>query len=201
MSTPTSPISIVPSKWPKGSEWRRWDLHVHTPESHLGSSFAGVTWDEYVVALESAAREAKISVIGVTDYMSIDGYEKLVHEKSFNGKLSDVDLLIPNIEFRMMQPTDDGKALNLHLIVDPFEHDHIDRIKRALKNLKYQYNGETYGCCRTELIEFAKAQRPELTDESAAYGFGLHQFKPDRTIIEEWLKKEAWLRKELFGRW
>ncbi|MEX2493014.1 MAG: ATP-binding protein [Nitrospirales bacterium] len=148
-----------------------------------------------MTTLESSAQEAKISVIGVTDYMSIDGYEKLAHEKSSNGKLSDVYLLVPNIEFRMMPPTDDGKALNLHLLVDPAEHDHIDRIKRALKNLKYKYDGETYGCCRTELIEFARAQRSDLKDESAAYGFGISQFKPDRTIIEKWLEEEAWLKK------
>jgi predicted metal-dependent phosphoesterase TrpH len=26
-------------EWPKGSNWRKWDLHVHSPASH---QFAGV---------------------------------------------------------------------------------------------------------------------------------------------------------------
>jgi hypothetical protein len=193
MTTNQSPLKIASSRWPRGSEWRRWDLHVHTPESRLGSPFGGQTWEQYVTDLESAAAAAKISVIGVTDYMTIDGYERLVAEKKANGRLNTVDLLIPNIEFRMMPQTADGKALNLHLLIDPTEEDHIGKIKRALCNLKLSYDGQPYGCCREELISFGLAQEPGLTDD-AAYTLGLRQFKPDRTAIKQWLENERWLR-------
>jgi len=189
------PISIASSRWPRGSEWRRWDLHVHTPESRLGSPFGGITWEQYVDAIETAAAESKISVIGVTDYMTLDGYEKLLIEKTANGRLSSVDLLIPNIEFRMMPQTDDGKALNLHLLIDPSEEGHVDKIKRALRNLKFSYDGLPYGCYRDELIAFGRAQDPRLTDDNDAYTFGIRQFKPDRTVIKQWLENEKWLRK------
>mgnify|MGYP001389446675 CR=1 FL=1 len=194
MSTSQPPIKIAPSHWPRGSEWRRWDLHVHTPESRLGAPFGGVTWEQYVDALESAATESKISVIGVTDYMTLDGYEKLLAEKTVNGRLAAVDLLIPNIEFRMMPHTEDGKALNLHLLIDPSEQDHVDKIKRALRNLRFDYDGQSYGCCREELIAFGKAQNPSLTDDEAAYTFGIRQFKPERTEVKQWLEGEKWLR-------
>jgi hypothetical protein len=187
-------ISISRSAWPKGSEWRRWDLHVHTPESLLGSAFPGVSWNDYVDALSAAAKEASISVIGVTDYMSIDGYERLLSERANHGRLSFVDLLVPNIEFRVMHQTDDGKALNLHLLIDPSAPDHIDRVKRALRNLRFEYKGETYGCCRKELIEFARAQNPKLLNENAAYKYGVNQFKPDRASVRKWLDAETWLR-------
>ena len=108
MSTPQVPLKIAPSRWTRGSEWRRWDLHVHTPEGILVLLFNELTWDQYVTAIESAAAEAVISVIGVTDYMTLDGYEKLLSEKNAKGRLSIVDLLIPNIEFRMMPQTEDG---------------------------------------------------------------------------------------------
>jgi len=194
MNNPESPIKISVSNWPKGSEWRRWDPHVHTPESKLGTPFGGLTWDQYLDALETAAADSKISVIGVTDYMTIDGYEKLLVEHRNNDRLKTVDLLIPNIEFRMMPQTDDGKALNLHLLVDPSEQDHVDRIKRALRNLKFEYDGEKYGCCREELIEFGRAQDPSIVNDDIAYKFGIEQFKPDRTVIKDWLDKEKWLR-------
>lgn len=194
MATSPSPIKTAPSRWPRGSEWRRWDLHVHTPESRLGTPFTGLLWVDYVAALETTAKDSKISVIGVTDYMTLDGYEKLLVEKNLNNRLSTVDLLIPNIEFRVMPQTVDGKALNLHLLVDPTEADHIDKIKRALRNLKFSYDGQPYGCCREELIAFGKAQDPSLLDEEAAYKFGIAQFKPDRTTIKQWLDNEKWLR-------
>ena len=194
MSTHNTPIKISPSLWPKGSEWRRWDPHVHTPESKLGAPFVSLTWDDYLDALEQAAKDSNISVIGVTDYMTIDGYEKLLVEHRSNNRLETVDLLVPNIEFRMMPNTDDGKALNLHLLVDPKEPNHVELIKRALRNLKIKYNGEIYGCCREELIEFGKAQDTSITCDERAYKFGIEQFKPDRTEIKDWLDKEKWLR-------
>lgn len=194
MATSPSPLKTASSRWPRGSEWRRWDLHVHTPESRLGTPFAGLPWADYVAALEKTAKNFKISVIGVTDYMTLDGYEKLLVEKNLNNRLNTVDLLIPNIEFRVMPQTIDGKALNLHLLVDPTEADHIDKIKRALRNLKFSYDGQPYGCCREELIAFGKAQDPSLLEDELAYKFGISQFKPDRTAIKQWLDNEKWLR-------
>jgi hypothetical protein len=187
---------IKKSAYPKGSEWRRWDLHVHTPESKLGSSFPGVVWDDYLHQLESRAQASGIAVIGVTDYMTIDGYEKLYGEKNnlIESKLESIHLLIPNIEFRVLPSTSDGKALNIHLLVDPSDKDHIQKIKRALKNLKTSYNGESYGCIREELIEFAKAHDPSITDEDVAYKSGISQFKPSYTELSKWIEAEKWLR-------
>lgn len=79
-------------------------------------------------------------------------------------------------------------------MVDPSDDDHIDKIKRALRNLKFPYDGQPYGCCREELIAFGRVQDPRLTDDEAAYTFGIRQFKPDRTAIKQWLDSEKWLR-------
>jgi ABC-type thiamine transport system ATPase subunit len=189
-----SNVTLSASRWSRGSIWRRWDLHVHTPSSVLGDSFSGVSWQEYTDALELAAKTAEIAVIGVTDYMSIEGYERLVNERRDNARLASVDLLIPNIEFRILPQTSDGKALNLHLLIDPSLPDHIDRIQRALRNLRFKYGSETYGCARDELVRFGKAYDPQLADDNAAYRTGVAQFKPDWTVISEWLATEGWLR-------
>lgn len=184
---------IIESQWPIGSVWRRWDLHIHTPLSMLGSSYAGVSFADFIDELEKKSTERSISVIGVTDYMTIDGYTKLHEEKYSNNRLTSIDLLIPNIEFRMMPQTADGKALNLHLLVDPAAENHIERINAALRNLRIDYDGQTYGCVKDEIIEFGKAQDPSL-DNEAAYKFGIEQFKLDKTIIKNWIEKERWLR-------
>jgi hypothetical protein len=182
------------SAFPRGSVWRRWDLHVHTPESKLGNSFAGVGWDEYLDMLEKSAKDSHISVLGVTDYMSIDGYEKILAvRQAGQPRLGSIDLVLPNIEFRANPPTADGKALNIHVLVDPAAPDHVNRIKRALKNLKVKYGEESYGCIRAELIEYAKAQDASLTDEDVAYRRGIEQFKPSYDTIVEWISNEGWL--------
>lgn len=34
------------TKFPKGSEWRKWDLHIHTPASALNNQFNGTDIDD-----------------------------------------------------------------------------------------------------------------------------------------------------------
>lgn len=179
------------SSYPRGSEWRRWDLHVHTPDSKLGTSFPGTDWSSYLTALEKAANEHAIAVVGITDYMSIDGYEKALASKE---ALKSIALLIPNIEFRALPATKDGKALNIHLLIDPTSSDHVEKIKRALRQLRVPYDGETYGCVRNELIEYARKQKAGLEDDESAYKFGIEQFKPSYQDLAQWLKSEKWLR-------
>jgi predicted metal-dependent phosphoesterase TrpH len=64
--------------YPRGSEWRKWDLHIHSTLSALNNQFPKLTggepdWEKYVTALESLT---DISVIGVTDYFTVEGYRK-----------------------------------------------------------------------------------------------------------------------------
>ena len=52
----------------RGSEWRRWDPHVHARGTAREDQFGD--WDEYLDAVEGA--DASIAVMGVTDYASIN---------------------------------------------------------------------------------------------------------------------------------
>lgn len=96
----------------KGSEWNKWDMHIHTPASILYNGF-GSDWDEYVQKLFKKAIQEKIVAIGITDYFSIDGYKKL-REEYLNSELKLQELftedeiiqiknifIFPNIEFRI----------------------------------------------------------------------------------------------------
>ena len=68
---------MATTKYPRGSEWRKWDLHVHTPASGLSNGFHG-DWDNYVKVLFSLAIERGVAAIGITDYFTIEGYEKII---------------------------------------------------------------------------------------------------------------------------
>jgi hypothetical protein len=110
------------SLYPRGSEWRRWDLHVHSPLSILHNEFRVLAsgepdWDSYISALE----QQPIAVYGITDYFTIDGYKVLREKQSTEGRLSGFRLL-PNIEFRLdklIQPRSGqtaAKRLNFHVL-------------------------------------------------------------------------------------
>ncbi|HEV2693400.1 MAG TPA: DNA repair protein [Verrucomicrobiae bacterium] len=104
--------------YPRGSEWRKWDLHVHTPAS-LVNNFGG-DWEKYLSDLEKLPTE--FAVIGVNDYMFLDGYKRLIAEKA-NGRLKNIHSLFPVVEFRIKKFAGvefrDTTRINLHVIFDP----------------------------------------------------------------------------------
>ena len=104
--------------YPRGSEWRKWDLHIHTPLS-LVQNYGGSTdenWEKFIKDLEALPEEFK--VIGINDYFFIDGYIKVLEYKKA-GRLSNIDLILPVIEFRINKFTGtEGKLkeINFHVI-------------------------------------------------------------------------------------
>lgn len=105
--------------YPKGSEWRKWDLHVHTPKSII-QEYGGDTkavWDAFILKIASLPPEVK--VIAVTDYLFCDGYEYLLTRRS---EFSNIELLIPNIEFRLNTfsgTANNTRRHNFHVLFDP----------------------------------------------------------------------------------
>lgn len=100
----------------RGSEWRKWDLHVHTPASivqEYGNDDAG--WEAYITALEALPPEVK--VLGINDYIFVDGYEKVIEYKR-SGRLANIDLILPVIELRVNRYTGNEqlRKLNYHVI-------------------------------------------------------------------------------------
>jgi ABC-type lipoprotein export system ATPase subunit len=102
----------------RGSEWRKWDLHVHTPASLI--NHYGGNWDKYINDLEGLPPE--FAVIGVNDYMFLDGYKRLLTEKKA-GRLQNLKALFPVVEFRIKKFAGvqfrDTTRINLHVIFDP----------------------------------------------------------------------------------
>lgn len=102
----------------RGSEWRIWDLHVHTPvsiENNYGCSNDEEGWERYISALEQLPPDIK--VLGINDYLFIDGYRK-VKEYKERGRLANIDLLLPVVEFRLSKfcGHKQFKRINFHVI-------------------------------------------------------------------------------------
>lgn len=102
----------------RGSMWHRWDLHIHTPKSIVGSEYGGDTdevWDKFINELEKLPKNIK--AIGINDYLIIDGYKKVLEYK-LNGRLQNIELILPVIEIRLKEFVGhkDLKRLNYHII-------------------------------------------------------------------------------------
>jgi ABC-type lipoprotein export system ATPase subunit/uncharacterized small protein (DUF1192 family)/acyl-coenzyme A thioesterase PaaI-like protein len=83
---------------PRGSLWRKWDLHVHTPASLVHNYDGADPWPQFLDDLERLPPEFK--VIGINDYIFLDGYRRILAEKQ-SGRLANIDLFLPVIELRL----------------------------------------------------------------------------------------------------
>ena len=102
----------------RGSEWRIWDLHVHTPfslEHNYKCSHDEDIWEKYIDALEHLPDDIK--VLGINDYLFIDGYRKILDYKE-QGRLQNIDLILPVVEFRLSKfcGNEKFKRINYHII-------------------------------------------------------------------------------------
>ncbi|MEJ7860887.1 MAG: TrlF family AAA-like ATPase [Pyrinomonadaceae bacterium] len=103
---------------PQGSNWRKWDLHIHSPASHIqhyGTHDSEETWEKFISDLESLPADFK--VIGINDYNFIDGYKRVREFKS-SGRLQNIDLILPVVELRVDKfvGTDEWRRINFHVI-------------------------------------------------------------------------------------
>ncbi len=114
---------------PRGSTWNKWDLHVHSPASfhegfgldrdiHAEEAHEDAIWDRYLDELEALD---DISCVAITDYFSIEGYKRIRREIEENGRLDNLDLVIPNIELRInnfitSRHDGNGKPIEVHVL-------------------------------------------------------------------------------------
>lgn len=196
----------------RGSTWKRWDFHVHTPYSILYNEFGfdpDPEWendvpefDKYVVALFTKAVEHEIAAIGITDYFSIDGYKRIrqayldVPEK-MSELFPDDDLrsrigriyVFPNIEFRI--PTFVGEranSVNYHVIFS--DSVHIRDIERVFLNqiaLKFDMN-ETLPLCRDSIERIGADYKRNNRAVGSDYRVGLDHVTVKEDHVLELLK-------------
>jgi len=123
-------------KWPRGSEWRKWDLHIHSPRTKLADAFkseAGESiWDEYCRILE----KSDVQAFGITDYFSADGYIATVKEFTARYPKSS-KVFFPNVELRTCYNVNKAREeVNVHVIFNPFERDCDKNIAKFLQTLR-----------------------------------------------------------------
>ena len=137
-------------KYPRGSEWRKWDLHIHTPFSYLNNQF-GNDFDYYIQQLFKKAIDKDITAIGITDYFTIEGYKKLKeeylnNEEKLKSLFTDEEiekikkiLILPNIEVRLNKLVG-TQRINFHIVFSN-EISIRDIEENFLRELKFVYEG------------------------------------------------------------
>lgn len=176
-----------------GSIWRRWDPHVHSPESVLNNQFPGAApqekWDRYLAHIEELEG---VSALGITDYFSIEGFLK-VSDAKLNGRLANIDFIFPNIELRITPVTAQERAVNLHILANPEIAPELEGL--LFRFLTFEYAANTYACSKVDLTRLGReVDGNEGLIAEAAYEIGVNQFKTSVGQIRKALRANKRLK-------
>lgn len=103
-------------RYSTGSEWRKWDLHVHVPGTKCSDNYAKKNgkpdFDRFAETLE----KSDVAVFGITDYFSAD--QVLAFIDHFKKRYPDSEkLLLVNVELRLNETVNrDSEAVDFHVV-------------------------------------------------------------------------------------
>lgn len=185
----------------RGSEWRRWDLHLHTKGTNKNDHFVCADMESFCKVLFKKAVEREVYAIGITDYFSIARYKEvkayqdtIVANPEFSDKekafINDI-LLLPNVELRMLPVTDKGKLVNIHCIFNP---EYVKNLENDFfGSLSFKVAGQDFKMNEAGLIGLGKHYDASL-DEKAAYKVGIEHFITSHDRLQELFENNTKLR-------
>lgn len=160
----------------RGSIWRKWDLHIHTPASYLNGY--SDNWNDYVDDVIEKSALHGVEAFATADYFTIDGYEKLlkyydpsvqVLASKNTPEISRKVCIIPGVELRVKVFNGEGDSINLHILFDPKASPAFIR-QNFLEELKFSYQGHSLKLAKNNLFAVGKSilENSEL-DISASF--------------------------------
>lgn len=179
-----------------GSEWRKWNFHVHTKGTNKNDQFSSVTMYDFFHTFFKKAYEQQISAIAITDYFSIERYlEAISYRNTIEDKVNEIGqklfsdeeivfikgiFIFPNVELRMLPATDKGRLINIHCVFNPdyvtdLENDFFSHIENQ-DGIKMNKHGIT---------NYGKTLDPNINEPQKQYEKGIENFVIDLKSLRE----------------
>lgn len=130
---PRGRIALVAQALSTGSQWLRWDPHLHAPGTLRNDQYGGgddATWDAYFRTIRDAT--PPVSAIGIADYFTLRSYKRFIQTRP--AALRSV-FVFANVEMRFTVQTRKGHGVNFHLLVCPDDPHHVEKAEEQLRQL------------------------------------------------------------------
>lgn len=171
----------------RGSEWNKWNFHVHTKGTNKNDQFTSDSTETFFYTFFKKAYEEKINAIAITDYFSIEKYKEAIdYVENIDNKVNtkQVNLfseneikfiknifLFPNVELRMLPSTDKGRLINIHCLFNP---DYVKHLENDFFSQIQNQDGQKMN--RHGLIEYGKSIDDSITDENSLFKKGIDNY-------------------------
>ena len=184
----------------KGSEWRKWNFHVHTKGTNKNDQFTSSSIEDFFYIFFKSAFDNKVEAIGITDYFSIDRYLEAVdyvseieNKENATGEKLFTDeevafikgiFLFPNVELRMLPATDRGRLINIHCLFNP---EYVPHLENDFFGHIENQDGKKMN--RHGLTDYGKELDSSLTTDEQRYKKGIDSFVIDLKTLKSVLNK------------
>lgn len=166
----------------RGSEWHKWDLHIHTASSY-DSPYRGDDADELLC---SALHENNISAVAITDHFKIDA-DRISHLRSLAPDI----VFFPGVELR----TDKG-ANNLHLIIVFSNESDLSTLSTDFDVIMLRTHAKSNGSPETiywtfeDIVNFAKSHDGLITIHAGKKTNGIDKEISNALPVKEAIKAD-----------
>ena len=165
---------------PRGSVWRKWDLHVHTPASfhwNEGVNLAKRTSEDRDKVLDELIEKvvaSDVAVFGIMDYWTFDGYFA-IRERLATRKITIPKAIFPGMELRIEAPVD--FRLNIQVVLsDALTKQQLQDFKAALR-----IGAIDRALSNESLIAFARTLDPS---KAKVHGFQEADLKDEEKLLQ-----------------
>lgn len=141
----------------RGSEWRKWDLHLHSPYNLIQGkgSYPAVQTNEDIKNVNTqfiqAIKAAGLSAIGLTNYIKFDDRDFILKEELEKEGIA----VFMNLELRLTVANKEDQLLDYHIVFsDEVSKDEIDIF---LARLNVQTGDKTISAKMIDLANINKA--------------------------------------------
>ena len=167
---------------PRGSVWRKWDLHIHTPFSfhwNEGTDIKTLPQEEREKLLDQLLEKvtkSDVAVFGIMDYWTFDGY-LAIKERLAARKLEIPKTIFPGMELRIEAPVD--FRLNIHVLLsDALTTQNLNDFKSALQIRSS--NNYVRALSNEALVEYARSLDPS---KAKVHGFQEADLKDEEKLL------------------
>jgi energy-coupling factor transporter ATP-binding protein EcfA2 len=116
----------------RGSEWRKWDLHLHSLHSNLNNNFDSITEYQFI----DKVVQSELRVVGLTNYFKFNDNDFSLKKALENKGI----VVFLNLELRLSYQNNDRNCCDIHVLFD--NNLGKNEINRFLDNLSVDVDGE-----------------------------------------------------------
>lgn len=173
------------STFPKGSEWHKWDLHVHLPGTKLSDGYTCTDGSEPLDKFCDMIEQSDVAVIGITDYFNVEGFFNFI-DKFYTKYPDSSKVFFPNIELRLNESVNPAQEeVNVHILLPPdIKREKATEILSKLKTEITDGNTRHKTCSELAATDYRSATVTRESIESAiTETFGKKIDQQDQLLI------------------